>query len=141
MSIDPKYSIGIEAMDIQHARWIELIENFRATASEQLREQIGIDAAKLALEQLLNYTRSHFTSEERLMAEHEFPGLNEHKRRHQELEEEVIKLLDEIRKHKTTVTPLKLNLFLTIWLMEHIKQEDEKYARFILDKPLRNSTS
>ena len=141
MSIDPKYSIGIEAMDIQHARWIELIEKFRATASEQLREQVGIDAAKLALEQLLNYTRSHFTSEERLMAAHEFPGLNEHKLRHHELEAAVVKLLEEIQAHKTTVTPLKLNLFLTIWLMEHIKQEDEKYARFILGKPLLRSTS
>ena len=59
------------------------------------------------------------------------------KKRHQELEAEVIKLRDEISAHKTKVTPLKLNLLITIWLMGHITQEDDKYARFILGKSPR----
>jgi len=135
--IDPKYSIGIDAMDAQHARWIQLIEEFRAAGSEHLLDPIGIEAAKQALEQLLSYTRTHFASEEKLLADHKYPGLASHKQRHQELEAAVIKLHDEINAHKTNVTPLKLNLFITVWLMEHITQEDDKYARFILGKPPR----
>ncbi len=134
-TIDPKYSIGIDEMDAQHARWIELVENFRSVGSEHLLEQAGIDAAMHALEQLLSYTRKHFASEEKFMASHKYPEIDAHKKRHHELEAMVTKLLDETRAHKTSGTPLKLNLFVTVWLLEHIMGEDDKYARYILGKP------
>ena len=130
-AIDPKYSIGIPEMDAQHARWIQLIEEFRHSASGHLLEHAGIAAAQHALEQLLNYTRDHFASEERFLALHKYPDLDAHKHHHRSLETEVAKLFDEIKAHKTNTTPLKLNLFVTIWLMEHIMQDDDKYARFI----------
>jgi|GEM_PF-326994 len=135
--IDPKYSIGIDAMDAQHARWIELIEEFRSAGAEHLLDSIGIEAAKKALEKLLNYTRTHFASEEKLLIDHKYPGLAAHQQCHRELEAAVIKLRDEINANRTNVTPLKLNLFITVWLMEHITQEDQKYARYILGKPAR----
>lgn len=132
--IHPKYSIGIAEMDAQHAHWIALIDEFRTAASGQLLEQAGINAAKHALEQLLEYTRHHFASEERYIAAHNYPGFAAHKQHHEELVAEVVKLHDEILAHKTRTTPLKLNLFVTIWLMEHIMKDDDKYARFILGK-------
>lgn len=132
--IDPKYSIGIPEMDAQHARWIELIEAFRAAAAGQLLERAGFDAACHALEQLLAYTRQHFASEEKFIAERGYPGFEPHCRRHRELEADVARLLDEIREHKTRTTPLKLNLLITIWLMEHIMSEDKEYALFLREK-------
>jgi len=135
MTIDPKYSIGIDEMDAQHARWIQLIEEFRSVGSGHMLERAGIDAAHRALENLLGYTKSHFVSEEKLLAAHKYPDLEAHKARHRELEAAVVKLLDEIRAHARG-TPLKLNLFMTVWLLEHIMGEDDKYARFILGKPV-----
>lgn len=132
--IEKKYSIGIPEMDTQHARWIQLIDEFHAAASGHLLDQAACEAATRALEQLLDYTRHHFVSEEKFIAERGYPGIEAHKLKHRELEAEVARLLDEIRLHKTNTTPLKLNLFVTIWLMEHIMQEDDKYARFILGK-------
>lgn len=133
--IDPKFSVGVPEMDAQHARWIELIEEFRAASAGQLLEPAGIKAATHALEEMLKYTRSHFASEEKMMAASNYSDLEPHKRRHRELEAMVAKLLDEVRAHRTSSTPLKLNLFVTIWLLEHIMQEDDKYARVILGKP------
>jgi hemerythrin len=132
--IDPKYSIGIEKMDAQHARWIQLIDEFRAAASGHLLERAGIMAARRALDELLKYTRSHFASEEEFIAAHHYPDLEAHKQKHRELESVVVKLQDEMRAHQTGSTPLKLNLFITVWLMEHIMNEDMKYARFILQQ-------
>ena len=132
--IDPKYSIGIPEMDAQHARWIKLIEEFRSVGAEQLLEPAGIDAAAHALDELLKYTRSHFSSEEQFMATHHYPELDAHKMQHRQLETVVAKLLDEARAHKASGTALKLNLFGTGWLLEHIMQEDNKYARFVLSK-------
>ena len=132
--LDPKYSIGIPEMDAQHALWIELIEQFRAAASGHLLDQASLDAASYALQKLLEYTQNHFSSEEQFIAAHRYPQLEEHKRAHRELEAKVKALLQEIKDHKTHTAPLKLNLFVTLWLMEHIMQEDDQYARFILGK-------
>ena len=95
MIIDPKYSIGIEKMDAQHARWIQLIDEFRAAASGHLLERAGIMAARRALDELLKYTRSHFASEEEFIAAHHYPDLEAHKQKHRELESVVVKLQDE----------------------------------------------
>lgn len=132
--IDPKYSIGVPEMDAQHARWIDLIENFRTAASGHLLEPQGFDAACHALEQLLDYTKQHFASEEKFIAEHGYPGLEQHRKHHRELEGDVARLLAEIHAHKSRATPLKLNLLITIWLMEHIMSEDMEYARFVRAK-------
>lgn len=43
-------------------------------------------------------------------------------------------MLEEIVRHETSSAPLKLDLLVTRWLMEHILQEDIKYARFVLAK-------
>jgi hemerythrin-like metal-binding protein len=130
-SIDPKYSIGIPEMDAQHARWIELIEQFRSATSGHLLDPASFDAALRALEQLLDYTKTHFASEEQFIAAHHYPEIEAHKAQHRELVAEVTRLLDEIRLHKTHTTPLKLNLLVTIWLMEHIMTDDDKYARYV----------
>jgi hemerythrin len=129
------YSIGIDEMDAQHAHWIKLIEEFRSVGSEHLMEQAGIDAARHALEELLKYTARHFASEEKFIAGHHYPDLVAHAQRHSDLVVTLTQLQDEIRAHKTGKSSLKLNLFATIWLLEHIMQDDEKYARFILGKP------
>ena len=134
-TIDPKYSLGIPEMDAQHARWIRLIVEFRAVADGQLLEPAGVEAAENALVQLREYSASHFASEERFMAARDYPGLEAHKLRHRELEALVRSLLEELRSHKASRAPLKLNLLVTIWLLEHILQEDGKYARFILGPP------
>jgi hemerythrin len=131
--IDYKYRIGIDEMDAQHAVWIQLIEKFRAVAAEHINDQQGLDAAREALEALLDYTRSHFASEERFIAEHHYPGQENHKRHHREIEAAVVKLLGEISQEHVH-TPLKLNLFITVWLLEHIMQEDWDYARYITRK-------
>jgi hemerythrin len=133
--IDPKYSIGIVEMDAQHARLIQIMEEFRAIGADSLLEPAGIDAAEQALEQLLKYTTSHFAGEEAFMAKHHYPDIEAHKKQHQELTTVVARLLDEARVRKTSGAALKLNLFATVWLVEHIMQEDNKYARFVLGKP------
>jgi hemerythrin len=130
-SINPKYRLGIDEMDIQHARWIRLIEEFRSVAEGKLLEPAGIDAAESALVQLREYTASHFASEEQFMSTRGYPGLEAHKLRHRELEALVRALLEDLRSHKGSRAPLKLNLLVTIWLLEHILQEDGKYARFV----------
>lgn len=129
--IEAKYCIGVPEMDAQHGYWIHLIEEFRRTASGHLMDEQGMAAAQQALVELLEYTQEHFRSEERFIKAHGYPHVEEHQRAHHELEREVVKLLDEIAAHRTRTTPLKLNLFVTVWLMEHIMEHDLDYARHL----------
>lgn len=129
-AIDPKYSIGIDEMDAQHARWLELIDRFHAAAKDHLGDDRGLAAARKALDALLDYTDSHFRSEEAFLAAHGYPGLAEHRAQHRELRRHVEALREELRQHRGS-TPVKLNLLATIWLMEHIHQHDKEYARYL----------
>lgn len=129
--IEAKYCIGVPEMDAQHAYWIHLIEEFRHAASGHLMDRQGMAAAKQALVELLEYTREHFRSEEHFMKSHGYPHVDAHGVKHRELEAEVAKLLEEIVAHTTRTTPLKLNLFVTVWLMEHIMEHDLAFARHL----------
>ncbi len=131
-TIDPRFAIGVTEMDHEHAHWIALIEKFRATASGHLSDRIGIDAARQALQHLADYTKTHFASEERLLKACKYPALAEHQQKHRELTAAVARLAEEISQRKTDTTPLKLNLLVTVWLLEHIMAEDRKYARHII---------
>lgn len=129
--IDPKYRIGIDEMDVQHARWIDLIHCFRAAAGDDLTDRRGVDAARLALDDLLDYTRWHFASEEALLNRHDYPDLSKHVVAHRGLVKQLQTLRDELGAHQICSTPLKLNLMVNIWLMEHIMQDDLAYAKHI----------
>jgi hemerythrin len=130
------YSIGIASMDTQHALLIRIIDEFMMVSSAQYLEQAGTDAAIRTLEQLLKYAGTHFESEELFIAAHNYPGTEAHKKQHHEIEAGIVQLLDEIRAQRSPHTPLKLNFFVTVWLLEHVQKEDGKYARFVLDKPV-----
>lgn len=131
-SIDPMYALGVEEMDAQHAVWLRLIAEFRAAAAGVLEGPEAVTAAARALDRLLDYTKSHFASEEALLAASHYPGLEAHRQQHREVREVVERLRGELRERGGRLTPLKLNLFASVWLLEHILREDGKCARFIL---------
>ena len=131
MDINPKYRIGIPEMDAQHARWIHLIEVFRAAAENHLRDASGVAAARQALHALLEYTHSHFGSEEALLREYNYPELDDHCVMHDKLTTEIEKLFNELDTRKAAIAPLKLNLLVTVWLFEHIMEHDKAYANFL----------
>ena len=74
MIINPLYSIGIDEMDAQHARWIQLIEEFKTVASGHFLDQTSVAATEKALAKLLEYTKNHLTSEEQFIAAHQYPA-------------------------------------------------------------------
>ena len=131
-TIDPLYSLGVPEMDREHAHCIDLVEAFRVAAAGHLADSAGLAAARRTLEELLDYTQTHFADEERLLASYQYPALAEHKARHRELTAAMLKLIRELAEHRDATTPLRLNLFVTVWLLEHIMTDDWKYASFII---------
>ena len=126
-----KYKIGVPEMDAQHARWIQLIENFKRLFSADEESDRRQTETLSALRQLLDYTRSHFESEEKFLERHGYPKLIAHQQRHKELEQAVSRLHDTMQAGRMTLTQPKLNMLSIVWLMEHILKEDADYAKFL----------
>jgi hemerythrin len=118
-----KYSVSVQALDDQHRRLIGILNELHAA---MLKGQAQRVAGPL-LDSLLSYTRDHFSTEERMMSEAGFPGLAEHRAKHQELAGQVGDYVIRYRKGDNTIY-LQLLIFLRDWLANHIQKEDQEYG-------------
>jgi len=83
------------------------------------------------LADLVEYTKMHFASEERLMQMHHYPDYVRHKANHDELTGQVIKFHFNAGRIGLTVGLLQ---FLKDWLQHHIGETDRKVAVFLQSK-------
>ena len=82
------YSVGDDTIDPQHRQILRLInELYSAMAGEMEKKTI-----KNLVDQLVAYTQNHFEHEEKVMEEHGYPGLAEHKVLHYFMTEKTLEL-------------------------------------------------
>ncbi len=120
------YSVHITALDRQHQRLFAAVNEL----DEALSSGQGSTVVEDVLKQLMDYTASHFAAEEKLMERYGFPGLADHRFKHEELTRKVMALHEEY-KHGNIGVPLSLMLFLQTWLKEHILGTDKQYSEFL----------
>jgi hemerythrin-like metal-binding protein len=121
----PELSVGVPAMDKQHQYLVTLVNQLY----EAYRSGGGLAAAGPILEELTGYTVGHFESEEAWMAQQGFPGLEEHRRLHVDLVQQVQGLAGRLETGGDGVV-LDMLLFLRTWLVKHIQGADAEYGRF-----------
>jgi hemerythrin len=119
-------SVHIAEIDKQHQRLIALIN--------QLDDAVHVgndhDVLGAVLEELLDYTRTHFRYEENLLKTNAYPELEGHKAEHDALTEKVVFLGDYFKRGENLNT-VQIMQFLKIWLEEHIMGVDRTYAEFL----------
>jgi hemerythrin len=133
MTLDPRYRVGIPQVDREHQRLFEIIAEVNkgldhaddAARGAALRRVIG---------ELIEYTRSHFASEEALMTNAGFPSLATHRLLHGELLKRVREMQMRIEIGDESAT-LDLSRFLASWLTEHILTADREFGRFVASRP------
>ena len=130
----PSYEIGINEIDMQHRQLVGMInELFEAIHGGQTGA-----AVEHVLDQLADYVKLHFRTEERYMQEHHYPHYAEHRQRHLELTRHVLAYHDR-RGRGEAIGILELIDFLRDWLVEHITRQDRDFGNF-LKKQRRLST-
>lgn len=121
-----EFETGIETIDFQHRKLFNLINNLEEAVTNQ-----GLDGAKLVIEftldQLAEYTVYHFEQEERMMAEANYPDLENHKKMHQRLAARVVELKKKIEANQPGIEKELLS-FLSDWIKEHILHKDIDYV-------------
>jgi Amt family ammonium transporter len=121
-----EFNLHIPSMDEEHRNLVAVAQDI----IEAMRSGLGRGAVEQAFQGLLDYTTNHFMDEELFMAEHEFPGTDEHKAIHNQLTQEVLVYRTELFS-KQSFDAAEFQQFVTNWLVNHILEEDRKYAEFI----------
>jgi hemerythrin-like metal-binding protein len=130
MSWVDEMSVGVKVLDDDHKRLIELLN--------RLHEGIVTGQARRVLEdvieQMLDYTKYHFSREESLFNKAGFPGAAEHKHEHDLLIRRAMNLQARFENGQSTELSLEAMDFLKRWLTDHIQGSDRNYMPFLAAK-------
>jgi len=120
--------IGIKSMDSEHKILFKQADQLNeAIRTEQYKEEVFE-----TMQVLLDYTVHHFNSEEGLLKRCNYPELKAHKQMHDGLVQTLKEIIDELDNDEFFLhTARKFNRILTNWVIQHIGEEDKKYAAYI----------
>lgn len=123
-----EYSVGIESLDNDHKKLINLLNQFTTAYDYAMSE----DFEREALNDLIAYTKYHFDREEQLLDANNFIGVEAHKKQHRAMISQVesfVTLYDE--KGHDALT--EVSVFLQQWLINHINGTDKEYTQCLTD--------
>lgn len=116
-----EYNTGIDVIDDQHKRILDYINQIEDVRFTRDRNQI-----KEVLDNIIDYTQSHFTFEESLQDEAGYKYRVPHKRVH----DLFIKKIEDYRDRFVMGQAIEdeLHQILTKWLINHIQHDDADYV-------------
>jgi hemerythrin len=127
-----KYSVGVLSIDGQHKRLIEIIN----ILYDAMRAGQGEFVLGKTLDDLVDYTKTHFRFEENLMQTKGYPDLAAHRKMHEGLTTQVWELAHQYKSGKTTLS-IQTGNFLKSWLTNHILNTDMKYSEHLVARGAR----
>jgi hemerythrin len=92
------------------------------------------------MKRLVDYTRFHFTREEAIMSESEYPDLKKHKATHAVMVQRTEDLSEQVR-HDVESTADDVMEFLKNWWIDHILIKDSLYKPYLSENTLKSQTS
>lgn len=127
------YSIGFSHIDNQHKKLVGIVNTFY----DSLKKDRGSDnsLAYSILNRLVSYAEEHFMDEELAMEQARCPDslIAEHKAIHEELVRAIFEITEKITSSADTSTHAltEVGALLQKWLLEHILDEDMRYAPYV----------
>lgn len=122
---DGKFEVGHERIDFEHRIFLGLIRDLSVEADK------ATDGARIEriLGEIVRYADFHFVSEENIMTDIGYPGLEEHRCQHEML---LAQLRDRVQGFRAArELPQAIVEFLFQWFALHTSQEDRKIAQFL----------
>ena len=123
------YNTGIEAIDLEHRKLVELIEAMYTN----VRDKEPKEAVEKVINEIVNYTQNHFSNEEMLMQNEQYPSLDNHKKEHQNLIHEVAAFKERLLNSYPDGRK-EFYHFLRDWLINHILDSDKKFGDYMVEK-------
>jgi hemerythrin-like metal-binding protein len=116
-------------MDDQHGILMDTTNELRlAVVRGSGREQVSE-----VLDRLIEFTRMHFSSEEKLMDQYQFPGREEHYTEHQRILAQILQSSHRVQ-HGEQMQMRPLLCFLRESYSEHIESMDREYGPWLNER-------
>lgn len=119
-------SIGIPAIDEDHKRFIALVNEFNSAVADRL----SLPEIKQRLQDIIYDAAHHFAQEEKLLIEWQYPGTDDHALKHMQIMDTLRNVMGSFILEDTdrewTVAGLKIKQL----LVNHLMNEDMKYAAY-----------
>ncbi len=124
----PVYSVGVKQLDEQHQKLLQLINDLSTEIQEEDAKQCFV-----VLNELVRYVQKHFSTEEKLMQAHAYPGLSEQQQEHEAFTEKLFELNQKMTASDGEILP-ELTLYLKDWYISHVLGTDQGYKDFFMAK-------
>ncbi|WP_305043361.1 bacteriohemerythrin [Geoalkalibacter sp.] len=129
---EERFRVNIDKIDQQHRNLFRLFNNLQ----EAIIEKKGQVALAKIVDELVDYTLTHFATEERYMLAYQYPDLNAHRQEHETFREKALELQQRMRNDEFILS-LEVLRFLSDWIAGHICASDQQYSRHFNDAGLR----
>lgn len=120
------FSVQVDEMDEQHKIWIGLINRLHDSLVGEGDEVWPEDL----VQEMLDYTRLHFSKEEQMMLDIGYPEYEAHKDLHIQFIAQ-LKEMEQKLKSGDFVLRTQIMSVLKGWLVNHITTIDKSYGEFI----------
>ncbi|MGC8765754.1 MAG: bacteriohemerythrin [Brevinematia bacterium] len=123
------FSVNNETIDKQHRGLIELLNGLSTEFDEQREKRL----LENTIEKLFDYTKYHFSIEEYLMRQANFPDYEKHKAEHDAFVKKVKDFISNFIDGREGLTREIVD-FLMEWVKNHILKTDKEYIPFLSKK-------
>ncbi len=120
---------GIDVIDKQHMRIVDYINDLENAHQKQDKE-----ATARVLDDLVDYTLSHFAFEESLQEEAGYKYCKPHKKVHELFVRRVNEYVERFKSGDDVTA--EIHKLLSSWLINHIKRDDADYVAAVKDNML-----
>ncbi len=123
MKWDESYSVKVREIDEQHQQLIKMLNEFYEHIEKDSK-----GAFRTLLDSLVDYTRYHFSTEEKYFAKYKYADADKHIELHRQFTAKVANVRERLLSGKMVLS-VEITTFLKNWLIEHIKGADMAYSK------------
>ena len=121
-----EYSVGVKELDEQHQHLLNIIN----TLLKEQRDEYNAVKLSEAISSLIHYAYVHFATEERYLAQTQFPDLKKHILEHVDFIMKTLELSFKVKKGSKD-NRLELLRYLKSWFSSHVLGVDRLYIPFL----------
>lgn len=125
---DQSFSVGAPILDSQHKSLFEIMNRLQGASESDAEKDLLLNI----INDLYDYSTTHFRDEEALLKKKQSPLLVEQQTQHAIFLDYVIELEAKVRAGSTTVNEAILT-FLRVWWEEHILKIDMQYQKLFIN--------
>jgi hemerythrin len=126
---DNIFSVHIKEIDEQHKKLVHLINSLY----DAMKAGQGKDVLHHILAELIDYTKNHFSKEEKMMSQYAYPAAALHKIEHDKFTKKVMTMQKDLEQGNAVLS-MDVLQFLKDWLLQHIQKTDKQYSPYLNNK-------